>query len=235
MRMPERNVKTIGRRTRLVTATARTWIILALLLIAVFAAGCYNNNTGETRIGGAINFKLPAFPETGSHAVQVFTEMHYQQSYRVQEGPRILPPADSVPVTGRELEYSSLEEYGQLSVPQSVVKGYDPTRAQELYTVNCAVCHGPTLRGVAEEQESARAKILQFMKAGPFPADLTAAVTKQSTDGELFAFILGGGRQGLAATLRDRESQSPMPQFKLLLTEEERWTLVQYLRSRIGR
>ena len=43
--------------------------------------------------------------------------MHYQPSYRVQEGPRILPPEGSVPVTGREITYGSLEEYEELSVP----------------------------------------------------------------------------------------------------------------------
>ena len=41
-----------------------------------------------------------------------------------------------------------------------------------------------------------------------------------------------GGRQGLSARLRDRDSTSPMPEFRLLLTEDERWALVRYLRSR---
>ena len=70
---------------------------------------------------------------------------------------------------------------------------------------------------------------------GPFPADLMADVTKSSTDGELFGFISGGGRQGLSARLRGRDSTSPMPEFQKLLTEQERWELVKFLRSRIGR
>ena len=66
---------------------------VALGLFALLAAlGCYNNNTGETRISEDIYFTLPAFPETGSNKVQVFTEMHYQPSYRSQEGPRLDSP-----------------------------------------------------------------------------------------------------------------------------------------------
>ena len=95
----------------------RLWAPLALALIAIALAGCYNNNTGEANIGGAIHFKLPAFPESGANAVEIFNEMHYQPSYRSQEGPRLLPPPDSVPVTGKELRYATLEEYQELNIP----------------------------------------------------------------------------------------------------------------------
>ena len=201
--------------------------LLGLVLCAVVAAACYNNNTGETNIGGEINFTLPAFPETGGNAVQIFTEMHYQPSFRSQEGPRLLPPPDSVPVTGRELRYASLDEYRDLEIPDGLARSYDPATAQRLYEINCTVCHGPGLRGDGP--------MVEFMTRGPFPADLTSDATRGSTDGELFGFITGGGRQGLAAILRGRESASPMPEFRRLLTEEERWGLVQLLRSRIGR
>ena len=205
----------------------QTSLMLALSLLAVMAAGCYNNNTGETSIGGSINFTLPAFPETGGNVIEIFNEMHYQPSFRPQEGPRLLPPSDSVPVTGRELRYASLDEYGVLTVPDSAVASYDQASGQQLYNINCAVCHGPGLKGDGP--------ILPFIDKGPEPADLTADLTRTSTDGELFGFISGGGRQGLAARLRDRESASPMPEFRLLLTEDERWMLVQFLRSQIGR
>ena len=211
---------------RMTTAFSQRWkwALLATVLLAAVAAGCYNNNTGETNIGSSINFKLPAFPETGGNAIQIFTEMHYQPSYRVQEGPRLLPPPDSVPVTGKELLYTSLEEYKELTIPDGVVRSYDPTRALELYNVNCSVCHGENLQGVGP--------IRPFMTRGPFPADLTADLTRDVTDGELFGFISGGGNQGLAARLRGRRSASPMPEFRLLLTEDERWVLVQFLRQK---
>ena len=205
----------------------RTWAaLIAAALLAVSTTACYNNNTGETNVGGAINFKLPAFPESGANAVQVFTEMHYQPSYRAQEGPRLLPPPDSVPVTGREARYTSLDEYKALKVPESARRTYDPIGAQTLFAVNCVVCHGTSLRGDGP--------IVPFIDSGPAPANLTASATTGAADGELFGFISGGGRQGLASILRGRESASPMPEFRRLLTEEQRWHLVLYLRALIG-
>ena len=198
------------------------WLALAMAATVV-AVGCYNNNTGRTEVGPGVNFKLPAFPETGGNAIQVFTEMHYQPSYRVQEGPRILPPEGSVPVTGREIRYTSLEEYAELSVPPDMKAAYSHETAVKLYQTNCQVCHGPSRQGDGP--------IVGFITRGPLPANLTLELTQDSTDGELFAFVTGGGRQGLAAILRGRTSASPMPEFGKLLTEEERWTLVQYLRS----
>ena len=210
----------------------KRWSVLALVMLAVAGAGCFNNNTGETNIGGKIKFTLPAFPETGTNVAQVFTEMHYQPSFRSQEGPRLLPPADSVPVTGGQMRYETFEQYQQLAMPAQVAQAYDPVEAQQLYVLNCMVCHGPTLRGEEEEQTSEKARILQYMTRGPYPASLTSDSTQSASDGVLFGFISRGGSQGLAARLRGRPSGSPMPEFRLLLTEEERWTLVQFLRSR---
>lgn len=199
---------------------------LLALLVVMAALGCYNHRTGETTIGGAIRFKLPAFPETGAHAVNVFTEMHYQPSYRVQEVPRLLPAPDSVPVTGRAVQLRSLEEYRPLEIPLQVLQTYDAQRAQTLYQVNCQVCHGATLLGDGPMR--------QYLQGGPLPANLTLDVTRNATNGELFAFVSEGGRQGAAAVFRGRESTSPMPPFKFLLTDEERWTLVKFLRDTIG-
>lgn len=220
--------------TRLGMARPLTWtaLIAAAALMAISTA-CYNNVTGRTEIGGAINFKLPVFPETGSNAVQIFTEMHYQPSYRAQEGPRLHPPADSVPIAGKELRYSSLDEYSGLTIPGVASQAYDQSQAQHLYDINCQVCHGATLRGdgvilsLWPQTEDGTLK-------GPIPADLTSDITKSSTDGDLFAFITLGGRQGAAARIRDRRSTSPMPEYGLLLTENERWTLVQFLRGQIN-
>ena len=202
------------------------WVV-GLIGLALSASACGNIRTGDAEVYGIARFKMPAFPETGANKIQVYTEMHYQPSYRLQEGPRLQPPPGSVPVTGRELRYASLEEYKTLQAPDT----YDATRAQRLYTLNCTVCHGPTLRGAEEPDQAKQAKILPFMTRPPLPEDLTSQTTKDSTDGELFAFISNGGRQGYALRERDRESNSPMPEFRLLLAEDERWALVKYLRS----
>ena len=129
---------------------ARLFRWLVPLLVVLAAVGCYNNNTGDVNVGGAIDFKLPAFPETGANAVQVFTEMHYQPSYRAQEGPRLLPPEGSVPISGRELRYESPEEYKALTAPAEIVDRYNSTggrEARRLFAVNCVVCHGISLKG----------------------------------------------------------------------------------------
>ncbi len=202
------------------------------------ATACYDSKTGETSVGGSINVTLPAFPETGANAVQVFTEMHYQPSFKSQEGPRLLPPRDSVPISGKEVRPTSVVGYEPLVPTQEAVDAFNSTggaEAQRLYAVNCLVCHGIAFTGDGPITTLASAGGGLAMENGPFPADLTLPVTVDSTDGELFGFISGGGRQGLASILSGRQTRSPMPEFQLLLTEEERWQLVLYLRAFIGR
>ena len=215
----------ISKRTGLLA-----WLILSLFTVALAGPGCLNLRAGELKVGDT-TIGVPAVPQSGANVVEVFNEMHYQPSYKSQEGPRLLPPPDSVPVTGKELTYTTLDEYRELTVPAEVREAYDAGRAGASFGLNCAVCHGKTLRGSEEEDPAEKAKILEFMTKGPFPADLTASITRESTDGELFGFISRGGRQGLASSQRGRESGSPMPEFLRLLTEEERWALVLYLRS----
>ena len=61
--------------------------------------GCQGNiRTGDVEIYGIANLKMPALPQTGPHAIQIFSEMHYQHSYRSQEKHRLLPPPISVPI-----------------------------------------------------------------------------------------------------------------------------------------
>ena len=207
---------------------------LAVALLLVAALGCYNNNTGETHIGESIRFKLPAFPETGAHAVQVFTEMHYQPSYRSQEGPRLDVPASAVPITGKEVIYTSVEEYAALENP-----GGDSANGAALYNINCVVCHGAGMDG--------QGVIMERENITMVPADLMGEITLERTDGELYGLISYGGNTGfttrvaaLADPTQDGErcvgqGSCPMPEFRRLLTEEERWDLVTYLRGMQGR
>ncbi len=193
-------------------------VIPSLTLVA-----CYDSTTGETEIGPSITFDLPVFSQTGSHAVQVFTEMHYQPSYRSQEIPRIHPPSDSIPTTGKEMTRSSIEEYQVLAIPSDAINTYDLSTVESIYQTNCQVCHGAKLDG--------NGAIVEFMDRGPMPVDLKSDSARQASDGELFGFISGGGRQGLSALLRNKPSTSPMPRFGSLLSEQERWWLVQYVRN----
>jgi mono/diheme cytochrome c family protein len=76
-----------------------------------------------------------------------------------------------------------------------------------IYRENCAKCHGDAGNGKGE-------------KAGELsvaPTDFTNAQMKGATDGELFWKISQGHR--------------PMPAYKTKLNEEERWQLVDYIRT----
>jgi len=124
----------------------------------------------------------------------------------------------------QELLYTTLDEYSLLKLPDRVARSYDSAHAAELFRVNCSVCHGETMRGTG-----AVATMMKEKKMGPLPADLMLELTQSSTEGQLFGFISRGGRQGLSAVSRGRETGSPMPPFQHLLTEDERWELAKYV------
>ena len=217
--------------TRHTLRTVSALIIGALALLATL--GCYNNNTGETNIGDDIRFKLPAFPETGGNKVQIFTEMHYQPSYRAQEGPRLDSPLDAVPITGKEALLTSVDEYKALPNP-----GGDAESGRALFAINCVACHGQNLDGAGP---------VMTRGANMAPADLRAEATANRTDGEIYGIISFGGNTGFTMrvpSLSDptadldrcvHQAACPMPEFRKLLTEAERWDLVAYLRNPQGR
>lgn len=234
-----------GHRNRTYGLAARMTLALVAVLMVLASLGCYNIRTGRVDVGGAINFKLPAFTQTGPHAVDIFTEMHFQPSYRTQEGPRILPPPDSVPITGREIEYESVEEYQALQIPSDIASDAGAlSRARVVYDKNCQVCHGTNLRG-----EDGDARILPYLAnaTGARPRNLVdvklnsdgeqiiGAASDGITDGEIYAWIAYGGQAGFASALRDRPTTSWMPQFVNLLSEEERWELVMLIRAEQNR
>ncbi len=208
----------------------KTWAslrLLGLLICGAFAfaaIACGDIRTGEAEVHGIARFKLPALPETGSHAVLMFSEMHYQPSYKSQEGPRVLPHPEAVPVTGRELRYDSLDDYKQLPVPQPVLDSYDAALAGEVFRVNCVMCHGASMRG-----DGPTGAMMATKGVSPLPANFMLELTQESLPGEIFAFITEGGRQGYALIEKGKESASPMPAFRFLLTERERWMLVKYI------
>lgn len=79
---------------------------------------------------------------------------------------------------------------------------------EEVYRANCASCHGPSGRGDGPAGEGLT----------PPPADLWIHVP-QHTDQDLFGIV----SEGVAGTA--------MPGFEQTLTEEQRWNLLNYLRT----
>jgi mono/diheme cytochrome c family protein len=79
--------------------------------------------------------------------------------------------------------------------------------AESIYSDRCARCHGD--HGAGDGPDASLYK--------PLPASLTADQTRQTSDGELF-WKIGKGRR-------------PMPGYESELTAEQRWQLVNLLRS----
>lgn len=91
------------------------------------------------------------------------------------------------------------------ATPASIARG------QELYQQHCVVCHGVGGRG-----DGPLARTLN-----PPPADLRVHVS-QHTEGQLWLWITNG------------VPGSAMPAFRDVVSEEDRWHLVNYLRDRFG-
>ncbi|QBS36779.1 c-type cytochrome [Thermaerobacter sp. FW80] len=81
-------------------------------------------------------------------------------------------------------------------------------QGRRVYETHCAACHGPEGRG----DGPAAAGML------PPPADLTGVHVRQHTDGDLYWWITHG-IEGTA-----------MPAFEDVLTEEERWAVIRFIR-----
>ena len=76
-----------------------------------------------------------------------------------------------------------------------------------LYTRECLACHGASGKGdgpAAQDLERS-------------PGDLTSAAVRQQSDGALFWKIT--------------EGRKPMPSFESKLSEEQRWAVVNYMRT----
>ena len=149
--------------------------------------------------------------EVGSYPLDIFPEMHYQQSYRTQEPPMVPTPQGSVPVTGKEIP----PNLGQALATENPFA--DDTQAvaagERLFYVNCSACHGPAGDGVSPVA-------LKYADAGVrAPPSLVAAdgAAVGSTDGFIYGIITNG--------------LGNMPGLWKILTPDERWAIVTYLRT----
>ncbi len=183
---------------------AKRIVFVAVGLIAFVIAGC----------------------NSGAYPFDLLQEMHYQQYYRIQEPARFYPPAGSVPVTGKPSVGYSQTELAALQnpvprTPDNIAKG------AQLFKVNCAPCHGPEAKGDGH-------LVAYFERAGSRPppnlTQTTTAPSLFSPDGVVFGIITNG--QGKAP--EPYSNLTNMPNFVNLLSEQERWTLVDYLRSISG-
>jgi mono/diheme cytochrome c family protein len=129
--------------------------------------------------------------------------MDRQPSIKPYQAPVLMPPGDSVPVSGKELVSQDAELKNPVSPnAESVAQG------KALFTINCAMCHGQTS---AERGPVGK-------KLTPPPPGLERDLLQGLSDGAIFkAITLGFGR---------------MPPFQNKLSPRERWDLVTFLRTR---
>ena len=97
-------------------------LTLSIVLATLFIACTGNIRTGEVKIlGDTLTLDMPAIPGSGSHAIVIFSEMHYQPSFKSQEIPRIMPNPEAVPMNGKEINRTP-EEYKSLNVLSALPK-----------------------------------------------------------------------------------------------------------------
>jgi hypothetical protein len=136
-----------------------------------------------------------------------FTTMTDQVVVRPFELPRT-PPPGSVPLTGREDSLDLLTGVTHLvnPVPRSEAS---LRRGRLLYDTYCIVCHGPA--GHADGTV-----VPKFVP----PPDLTLDVSKQRSDGYIYAMI--------------KQGRGIMPKYGDKIRGVDRWNVVNYIRKLQG-
>ena len=148
--------------------------------------------------------------ETGAYPLDLFPEMHYQASYRTQEPPHAGAPEGSVPTTGGEAPVTDFVAVLATENPMPYT-GETIQAGRALFVTNCSMCHGINADGVS----FVASKFEQYQEKAP--PSLSRADLAELPDGSYFWTVTNGVNR--------------MPSFKSLLTAEERWSLVTYIRS----
>ena len=149
----------------------------------------------------------------GTYPVDIFPEMHYQDSYHSQQPPRLYPPTGAVPITGKEILLTP-DTFNSVVNPKP---GEDIEEGKALFEINCAMCHGDSGAGDGTVLTTMIDKYGYQPKLSP---DLRIAIALP--DSFLFTMI---SNEDLIV------SDGAMPLFQKLLTPEERWSLVNYIKA----
>ena len=137
------------------------------------------------------------------------TNMDEQDSYAYEQGPRLAAPENAVPVQGPALIAG---EPASLPVP---VSPNSLQRGKILFGINCVMCHGNPRSGGDGAGGTGNGAVGAFFTPKPF--DLTGSAVQNLQDNELFVVI----SQGFGV----------MPPIAENLSPEERWDVINYVRS----
>jgi mono/diheme cytochrome c family protein len=129
------------------------------------------------------------------------TDMEFSPAVGYQEGPRLSPPQGAVPLQGQAV---IPEEF-----PANPVSADEASRqrGEILYSIHCALCHGDTGRGDGPIAD-------RFART---PENLVGEETAAEFDGSVYLVIVNGFGE--------------MPSLAENLTAQERWDVINYIRS----
>lgn len=130
------------------------------------------------------------------------TNMEYSPAIDYQEGPRLLPAEDTVPLQGKAMIVDAIPT-NPIPVDEISLQ-----RGEILYSIHCALCHGEKAQGDGP---------LAIHYSDRPPSDLTGPNVAAQFDGTLFRTISQGFGQ--------------MPPLTENLTPRERWDVINYLRK----
>jgi mono/diheme cytochrome c family protein len=130
------------------------------------------------------------------------TDMAVQPSIGYQDGPRLLPPERSVPITGKTMVLDTLPVNPIMADETSLQRG------EILYSFYCALCHGDRGQGDGP--------LAEYYEEKPLRPLTSTSITAQF-DGQLFRTIT--------------EGFSRMPPQAEVLSPRERWDVINYVRT----
>ncbi len=130
------------------------------------------------------------------------TNMADQPSIGLQEGPRLLPPEKSVPITGRSIVLDTLP------INPIVADEISLQRGEILFSIYCQLCHG--------ERGQGDGPLAKHYEERPIRSLTSTNITAQF-DGQLFRTIT--------------EGFSRMPSQAEALSPRERWDVINFLRT----
>lgn len=129
------------------------------------------------------------------------TDMQYQASINYQEGPRLLPPEDAVPIQGLAIIPDEFPENPITADEVSLQRG------KILFDIHCQICHGVNGHGDGP--------LAQYFERTP--ENLTGPQISAEFDGAVYLTIRNGFGQ--------------MPALSENLTPHETWDVVNYLHT----